>query len=693
MRNRGSRVATGDGSARAAGPESPSLERVEPQPVFPPVRRLGPLPLLAATLAALATLSRHLPAPVAVALIAPTFGVVPGWIFTRHLAPRAGPARKLLFSLVLSPLLVGGPAAILLARGVPPGVVASGACWVLVALSLVAVRRSGEADEPEGAVPWIAGAAWAAVVALFFVGDAGLLTRGESWFHAAIVMQVAERGLPLENPFFAGLRLVYYWGYHVRAALWLALCPALAPWTPLLSPQVAGAFATPLGVALLAQRLGAAPRARLLAVALALFGYAPFGWVWLLARAATSSAGAAAGWHALVGHGFEPILAALDPGTPHPSMAFFGERHLVPGPFALAAAAFLACVLALLDVIEVPRRRSLVLLALLLASALFLQSVVGWAACLIGAGWAVWTLARSRRTWEQHLRRPMLGVAIAAVAALVLLYPYLVATSGGTSPGLTWGLDGAALRTWLLAGGLFVAPAAIWLSRRASAPGPERELWGFSIAMTAGALLLGLPAAPRGQLFSLLFLLLAAPAALKFQLWLEDERPARRAAWAAFLLLAVLPTTALGLWGFASEARQSSRVSEAPRSEWLRQAYEWAASHTAPDAVFVDPEERLGMAVVAGRSALWGGERWAGAWEEGAAGLEARRRAVSELSAGRESPRTIAFLRSLGRPIVLVRRKPPYAAPGAAPVAPSPERWTRIFENDGVILYRWNEAP
>uniref|UniRef100_A0A832I6C3 Glycosyltransferase RgtA/B/C/D-like domain-containing protein n=1 Tax=Eiseniibacteriota bacterium TaxID=2212470 RepID=A0A832I6C3_UNCEI len=652
-----------------------------------------PWPLVLAVLAALAATAGRLPAPAAVVAIAVTFGFTPGWIAARHLAPGARPAFVTLLALVVSPLLVGGPAAAALALGAAPAAVARALAWTLAALALVPPPLPSEQQEPETAVPWLAGGAWVAVTLAFLIGNGVLVTRADGWFHAAVVTQIVQRGMPVEDPFFAGLKLLYHWGYHLRAALWLVLAPGLSVWAPLLSPQVAGALATMIGLTLLAQRLGADARGQAAAAALAVFGYVPFGWLWLLLRAAFGEARGAEELARMLGGGATTVLEAMSPGALGASLSFFGDKFFVPTPFALGYAAFLAFVLVLLDLIERPRLRGWVLLALVQAAALFLHPVLGWANLLMAAGWGAWTLARARRPWERYLRVALVGLALAAAAAVVLVFPYLRVTSAGEARAVSWGLSAAAARTWLLAGGLFVLPGMLWLARRSAAPGPARELWGLAIALTCAALLLHLPAGHQSKLFNLLFVLLAAPAALKLVVWWDARRGARRAAMAAFLAIATLPTVALSMWGFASESLQRSPTSEAPRHASVREAYAWAARHTPADAVFVDPEERLGMAVIAGRSALWGGERWVERWGYAEAGLARRRRAVLELSRGEVSEETRRLLRELGRPVVLVHRKFRHAGDAARLAAPSKELWSLLYENEGVALYRWRAGP
>jgi hypothetical protein len=649
--------------------------------------------LVLLALAVLALFAGALPAVVAVPAVGVTFALTPGLVLARLLAPRARPAKTTLLAMVISPLLVGGGGAALLALGVGSRAAALAVVAGAGALTLVPWPPREELDEPESVVPWVAGTAWAAVVLAFLLGNHWLLTRADGWFHAAVILQIAQRGLPVEDPFFAGMRLLYFWGYHVRGAMWLGLAPQLSVWVPVLSPQVAGAVGVMIGVALLAQRLGASARGQALATLVAAFGYAPFAWIRVVGRVLLGDVRGMDEIRQILLQGVDPVLGALGAGTLHPSMAFFGDKFLIPTPFALGLAAFLAFTICLLDALEQPLARRWTILGLVQASALFLHSVVGAANVLMAGVWGVWTLTRARRRPEAHLRTAFFALAAAAAGAVLLLLPYLAATLAGKQQTITFGLDLRGLSTWLLAGGLYVFAGMPWLMRRSAAPGTARELWGLAWGLTLAALLLQLPLGNQSKLFNLLFALLAAPAALQLIEWVDACRGGARTLLVGAIVLALAPTVLLCAWGFASEARQLEFSSEAPRSRWVEDAYRWAAVHTPSNTVFVDPASRLGMAVVAGRSALWGGERWADNWGYDPESLEVRRLAVRELATGRVSERTRRLIRELDRPVVLVhRRQGPYADSTATPpLADEAGRWRLLYENDGVTLYVWKE--
>ena len=243
-------------------------------------------------LAAAAALPIPWPAPIAALALTLALGYAPGALVAPHLLPRAGAAGRALFALSTAPFLSGGAAALLLAMGVAPAAGARGIlCGVAIAAIVATLRPAapvpGTARDREGAVPWLAAALWTTMIALLLFGNPWLAPRSDGWFHAAVTLQMAERPFPPEDPYFAGLRLLYFWGYHAWAVMWVAVAPGLTVWAPLIVLNLTGAVAVVLGVCVLARRLGADAPGMWAAAAVATLGYAPFSWIWIGVRAFT----------------------------------------------------------------------------------------------------------------------------------------------------------------------------------------------------------------------------------------------------------------------------------------------------------------------------------------------------------------------------------------------------------------------
>jgi hypothetical protein len=497
--------------------------------------------------------------------------------------------------------------------------------------------------------------------------------------------------------------------------MWVALEPRLAVWTPWIALSLASAFATLLGVATLARRLGGPPAAQALAAGFAVLGYAPFAWLMVAGRALGGEVRGLPEAARLLTRGADPALRALDPGLLHVSLVFFADKFLVLTPFASGLALFAAFVPVLLDLAERPGARSAAALAVVLAAALFTHTVVGLAAALLAGAWWMWGLVRASRG-EAAPRRVLVPLAIAVAAAGVALAPYVLAVAGGKERALGNGLSLRALASGLIAGALFVPAGFAWLARAARSPGPARDLLPPAVALALLGLGLSLPENNQSKFWNLLFLLLAPPAALAWHAGLSRARLALRGWAVAGLAAALVPTAAACLVGFACERGQSEERTHFP-SPGARAAWDWALAHTAKDAVFADRDGASDMLVLAGRSALWGGGAVERDWGHPASALEVRRRASRELGSGVElSPGARDLLTALRRDVIVVERVggPRSGAGLTMQRAPGDSAGTRdasagagstggtfgkaprlapIFRNEALALYRWEGAP
>ena len=654
----------------------------------------------ALVLVAIALAPQALPRWAAVPALALALAYAPGALAARALVPRAGGAGRALFALATAPLLAGAPGALLLALGFAPALAARAVLGAIALMAIVAVPRAAPADaerEHEGATPWLAAGLWTLLVAALLLGNRWLVPHSDGWFHAAVTLQLSSQRtghpLPPEDPFFAGLRLLYFWGYHAWATLWLAAAPRLSVWAPLVTLNLTGAFAVILGVCLLARRLGAGTRGMVTAAVVATCGYAPFGWMWIVVRAFTGQVTGLAELHRLLAVGATPSMQAMSTWTLHASMAFFGDKFLVITPFAPGLAQFSLLLLVMLDFIARPGPRESVALGLVVAAALFTHSVVGWSAALMAGVWWWWALWRARRGQGGTLRAVLLRLPAVFVAVVLILSPYLAATTLGKQQGVTPGFSGRALGTWLLSG-MLVVPLGLtrlWNERTRSDAAPH--LLVFALALSAAGLSVAMPGNNQSKFFNLLFLVLAAPAGLALADGYRRASARGRRLLVAVLGVALVPTVLVALWSFATERGQFGEPWEHPRAGELG-GMRWAASHTPADAILVDRRFSVDLPVRAGRSVVSGGERWEHLWSYAPEALAARRRMIDELGAlGEASPGTLELIRSLARPVfVAVRRRwDEDGPPGGwdqAIMSAHPD-YALVYRNEEIAFFRW----
>lgn len=640
------------------------------------------------------------PSAVVATALALSLGYTPGALVAPRLAPRAGTAGRALFALATAPFLTGAPAALLFSLGVAPPMAARAIlCVVALAAFAVALMPRGDAAAGErdraGAVPWLAAALWTVLIAALLFGNPWLASRSDGAFHAAVTLQIAERSVPPEDPYFAGLRLLYFWGYHAWAALWVAIAPRLAVWAPLIALNLSGAVAVILGVCLIARRLGAGPRAMWASAALATLGCGPFAWVWLFARAFTGDVTGLPEMERLLTGGVSPALMTMAPWMLHSSMIFFGDKFLVLTPFALGLAQFTLLLLVLLDFLERPRLRQALALGLVEASALFIHSVVGWSGALLAAGWWWWALWRSRRTEERRLRDVLLPLIVVFVGVVALLLPYLAATTVGKRDPVTPGIPLRAVGTWLLPGLIMVPAGMAWLWQARRRVAGARDLLLFAVLLTVAGLTLAMPGNNQTKFFNLLLLLLAAPAAMGLVALHGRLRGLARALFVAIVLVATLPTVTVAVWAFATERAQLGPPWEHPRPGEI-EGLEWARDHTPVNAVFVDSLLYLDLTVGAHRSVITGGPGWERNWGYPRPALEVRARTARELGALRSPSRPVAeFLIDLGRPVFVARRRRGddwTPSRWSAELVASHPGYRLVYHNHDIAFFQWSAA-
>jgi len=654
-----------------------------------------------------------LPLPVAlrIAALALTFLWLPGRLATGALRADLPPAEGLLGSVALSPALAGGAAAIAMALGLGALATARLLAALLAALALiVAARRADSGDSPDhagvsafDAVPAIA---WAALTLLALAANPFLAPRSDGWFHAAVAEAIARRGLPVEDPSFAGIPLLYFWGMHAWAALWLAASPAISPWTPWIALNVAGALAILLAVGALARRLGAPPAARGWAAAAAVFGASPLAWGWVAARAAVGEVRGLDEVRRILDAGADATLRSMGGGLMHVSLVWFGDKFSVLTPFGLGLTLFLLFVIALHEAEASPRGRRLAWLALVTASALFTHTVAGLSA--LAVAWAWWALGIGAAVRGAVPWRVLARVTGAIGAGVVVTLPYLVAVSRGKHGAVAPGFSAIAISS-LLEGGALLIPAAILGFRevRVVAAGEPRSLARVTLLaalLAAGmGLLVRLPESNQSKFLSLLFVVLAAPAGIGVAMLWRRVSGVRRPAFAFVLAAATVPTTVLAAAGLVAEHGQSDDSWHEPAPP-VRAAWLWLRDHAPADAVIADEGGAREPMVFAACAVLAPGGSLERNWGGPPRALAVRRLASRELAVrGEVSASTDSLLRALGRPVLVVERRPGVARDERVPktgaletqLAAGPRRAIRyrLVHDAGPLVFWSAESP
>jgi hypothetical protein len=578
-----------------------------------------------AVLAVLAVLGRGGVPLLAVALWAPGAAVM------LPLRPfRQGLGSALFLPAACSPFLLAGVSALLLLSGLSPEVSARAATLLfLVSLACVLfVTRSlhpfRDEDLSRG-VLFLSLALAFAVVVLPLVNH-HYLYRSDAWFHGAVAGQIAERGLPpVEDPFFAGIRLSYFWLYHVLVVT-LSGISGLDPfWVMALLCSHAVLVACG-GIHLLARILLARPARPGWPAALVFLGMNALGIYTVIPRLLV---GEARGLHELQRH-----LSLLDGGiaaalgflAPFGGKAFFLEKFMVASAFSLALSGAILLLWTVLRYVRTGSRSWLLPLGLLAAGLLHLHTtsgaVIGLAAAAALAGGC---RANPRLGW---------GGARVAWAALVLALlvsaPYLrqvLALRGGRPPLAFFDLRYAAGAFLTVALTLFFLASGI---RRIALTAPEGMLavagWTSVLAVAAFAVK-GVP----HYLFHLYWSL-----AVVAGIGLGGMPSVRTGRWLRIaLVLVLLPSNFVAVRGFLRDAHHAPEEERARADQATppqNAIYEVLRERTQPDAVVIESGTGFFTPALARRSLLWGGDALALRWGYHPGEMARRREIWSEIS-------------------------------------------------------------
>ena len=479
----------------------------------------------------------------------------------RHSSRGLRLSERVLLATALAPFALAAPAlllALIVRLPVDWSLWQSEFIWIVAALwprSRPAAGHPASPPEPlperGHGFPSIAALASAVLAAVLVAGVSlsvpMVRTWSDAWFHAAAALEVVRRGVPPQDPNFAGVPFHYPWAYHFILAM-LGTGARLSPFHVMALANAWAAFVTVLGAAQLAYRTfgrGAAAWAG----PIALLGLNPLGWLYWVLHGAVGETRGLYGMIAELGstNGAAMGLSLVFPPW-HASMLnrFWTGTALTP-----AIALGVATAWSVARALDRPSRAAW-LRTLLLALALFAihPAYAAFAVASIGLAVAACGLAGERR-----------GAGLALVGALGL------ATLAGVAWIRTCGVPGAvtAVHLGLYTRNLWSLLLSVgpwWL---VAAPGFVVAWRGgpagrFALAAAAAAVAMAsvvvLPETNSDKLLYLAWVSLAPLAAAGVVAW-SDRLRLPAVARLTLLTGLILPTAGLYTIGTASDRRST----------------------------------------------------------------------------------------------------------------------------------------
>ncbi|MBI1798814.1 MAG: hypothetical protein HYR73_03920 [Candidatus Eisenbacteria bacterium] len=661
----------------------------------------------------------------------PLLGAFPGLALGWALLPRASSTTRWVVGLVLAPLASSIAGWALLAAGIHAAAAARAIGWVAWALWAVQLARERAESSPRDAARArdvaraaatgspgapdanpdpgdrtpTSGAVWAlslglslAIAIPHFINP-WMLVKSDAWNHCGIVYQILERGMPPEDPRFAGLHLNYVWFFNLFVGL-LSSVHDGDPFVFMSTLNVADVALIAWLAYLAGWMLWRRCEGALGAALLTCFGFNAFMYLTWPLRGLRGMSGLPNG-----GGGPTWTLPALhldssrvlnDLGAPHSWIENFFDKFIVGTSINYA---WLMMILFLWALVRLMRGRAggVWLIAALAAAGMQLwHGVVGLSVVPVAACTLVLTLAlRSGWRWLPPASR-LLDFAAATAVGFFAVTGYTLSISRGWDAKQT-GLHVSPLHldpivTITLVTSCALAAALAWkpmVSTLRGRRGDAAPLVAYAVGMYVFSLLIALPNQNEAKFAFEAFVPLALFGGPVFTAWAGRIRA--RAGAPGIVALAVLLAAphVLTLVGFTLDRERNTypALHPAPGETAL---YDRIRAQTPRGMVFVDDHYRDLIMVRARRQMYLGSASGPERAAFPLAQVIERRAVMADLyGPARDLDRDVASLAQLGRPACVVFRSqdvPAGARPGAA-LERRPDLFRRWYDHDGFVLY------
>jgi hypothetical protein len=623
-------------------------------------------------------------------------GALPGLAVSALAGGALGGAERWTLGLAISPLVSATLGALLASQGVP---LLAGARWIgglgAAAAVIAAWLPRPRGEEPSRTLRWWPVAA-AVLIALPAILNPWIRVRSDTWVHAALVWEVAERGVPPQDPRFAGLTLNYVWIFNCFIAQLVALGNG-SPFTFMTLFNVVN-----LAVLLrLVWHVGAVvwrgTEAADGALRLAAVGFNAGAWLLWPLRLIRALGGYERGWaeiqRQLGAFHLGTVDAVFTLAAPFALMASMLDKFLLGTALSYSWVLYALFLWALARWAEERAADALLWAAVAAAGMLFVHGVVGMSVLPAALGTLALAAVLGRRLeWLPRVgRNAAFGAAIAF--GIGLAAPYTWAISRGwvaAKSGLHHSYFGfGVVMPWTL---LTSCGVALWLARRPAVSAfrerrPAAALIAlFAAAMITFSLVIRLPSGNENKFPFQCFLpiaVLGGAAFLPAARALRERRGAVLGGLVLAALFVVPPAVTLGSYILDPGRDGYPELSSGPGERAL---HAWIRTNTARDAVFVDEGFRDILAVEARRRLYLGSP-----WGPELAGfprdqLIERRTVIADLyGPGAALERDAQALRTIGAPVYVLYRP---LAPAPSPASRRPDLFGLAYDHDGYLVYR-----
>lgn len=515
--------------------------------------------------------------------------------------------------------------------------------------------------------------------------------RSDAWFHAAVVAQIRDFGLPPEDPYFVGLPLQYMWFYHV---LVLTLSQALrldAFWVMAIVNAHA-VVALVVAAYQLAGTLRPGVWRRFAATATLVLAFNAAFWILLPVKFVKAFMGDVRGMEE-VARTF--ALTPLHYNTAYGFMniyfnqEFFLDKFMVATAFGIALVFMVSAWAGAVDYLQRQRRYGLVLMAASIIGMLGFHSLVGFV-FLVGAVGGAILLHLVRARVDGYRARAAMTLVAVSVLCFLAMTPYLYLVMHGKERAQVIPIDFSFKK---IAGILISSAFVIAVSLRARSFWTDRSVGARFFALgalvvTAFCFSISLPGPNTyDKLGYFVFIPFSIVAGFAIADSVAKKQGRVRATTAAaWVLLFFVPVNAIALVScFGTPDAVEVSPAESRLSEWVR-------ANTPRDAVFIDDHERVPLLVTGPRRYFWGTQAYADQWGYPKTEMSRRRRAIEVIygpwprdeAAYKEFSEAFETLASVNEPLFVVLR-PEHQATAAVITR---TQFEIVFEDSEISLLR-----
>lgn len=523
-------------------------------------------------------------------------------------------------------------------------------------------------------------------------------TRADAVFHAAVIAQIRDFGIPPEDPYFIGFPLQYMWFYHVQVIL-MSEVTRFSPYVVMALLNIQALCTLALAAFLLSNILTKGFRHGYAACLTALFGLNALFWVFLPIKALRAFTGDVRGVSELA------TLFALRPYDMFTvskflyismNMEFLLDKFMVATAtsvgLGLMGTAWYGCS----AYIKEGRRGALIVAFFSSVGMMAFHTAIGVLSYGALAG-ALVLLVLLRSRLQTFRWRRVLTLGACLILAFLVIWPYLHT--------ITQAKRGEQLMPFSLSFfkmvGIFISCGmGIFLSafqvrqllRRNDGAG-----W-YVISATLGIILIctviELPGTNTANKLPLLvFFPLAVIGGWTLADWASRARGLgrQRAAFAVGLVLAFAPLNVLALGAYYHTTPDPHRSNPfAAMNAREREVAEWVKDNTPRGAIFFDSGDRVFLIANGPRRYYLGNSIYAEGWGYEESEIAKRKAVIDNLYSDKAlTPKTLEVLGSLPEDVYVIVRDDESAIHGDK-FERQPSLFLKAFVGNGIAVFRIN---